>query len=327
MQASKYTEKKTRLGDILIDKGLINEAQLIEAIACQKESDSPLGQILVDKGWVTQRQIDRALKVQSKLRNALVSSIISLSPLALVGCGSAAQGEDEPVAIEQVEEIGGQSAAADGNDDNGQESDSSGISTNVDSGAGVLFVSQNAEPNGADSAQETSEQESTLISLEDFINNNGDTSETENVGADTPASEDVAQDDSLDAGSSTDPESTSTNDSAEETETEEQVSAEESTEENEPPVVEEPALTSVEFNWSYPSQRADGSDFEVYEVQSFRIYQVSDSGEQDKVHEVSGSDTSFTVTDLPNGEYGFAITVIDTDGLESELSEEVTLTI
>ena len=61
--------QKIRLGDLLIEKGLISQAQLQEALRKQKESgfSKRLGELLVDEGYVTERQIAEALAEQLHL--------------------------------------------------------------------------------------------------------------------------------------------------------------------------------------------------------------------------------------------------------------------
>jgi hypothetical protein len=44
---------KPRLGDLFVQRGLINQAQLVEALEAQRENGGKLGEILVEKGWVS----------------------------------------------------------------------------------------------------------------------------------------------------------------------------------------------------------------------------------------------------------------------------------
>ena len=44
---------KPRLGDLFVQRGLINQAQLAEALEEQRENGGKLGEILVEKGWVS----------------------------------------------------------------------------------------------------------------------------------------------------------------------------------------------------------------------------------------------------------------------------------
>jgi MSHA biogenesis protein MshE len=48
---------KIRLGDLLVQKGIISEAQLIQALAAQKESGRKLGFMLIELGLVTENQL------------------------------------------------------------------------------------------------------------------------------------------------------------------------------------------------------------------------------------------------------------------------------
>jgi type IV pilus assembly protein PilB len=53
-----------RIGEILIEKGLITEAQLHDALQEQKLSDGFLGAIMVEKGWIDKKNLAEALAEQ-----------------------------------------------------------------------------------------------------------------------------------------------------------------------------------------------------------------------------------------------------------------------
>ncbi|NPA29385.1 MAG: type II/IV secretion system protein [Epsilonproteobacteria bacterium] len=61
--------QKVRLGDLLVEKGLISEEQLREALQKQKASgfSKKLGEVLIDEGFLTERQIAEALAEQLRL--------------------------------------------------------------------------------------------------------------------------------------------------------------------------------------------------------------------------------------------------------------------
>ncbi|HEY9722644.1 MAG TPA: ATPase, T2SS/T4P/T4SS family [Oscillatoriaceae cyanobacterium] len=56
--------KRIRLGEILIKAGVLEEAQLEEALAKQKETREPIGEILTKMGFVTEEKIKYALELQ-----------------------------------------------------------------------------------------------------------------------------------------------------------------------------------------------------------------------------------------------------------------------
>ncbi|MGM0623205.1 MAG: GspE/PulE family protein [Campylobacterota bacterium] len=62
-------KSKLRLGDLLIDEGLLSDDLLQIALRRQKESDftKKLGEVLVDSGFVSQKEIAQALAKQLKL--------------------------------------------------------------------------------------------------------------------------------------------------------------------------------------------------------------------------------------------------------------------
>ena len=57
-------ESRQRLGDILVARGLIDEARIQEALEIQKTVDKRLAQILIDKGWVSEQEVLKALADQ-----------------------------------------------------------------------------------------------------------------------------------------------------------------------------------------------------------------------------------------------------------------------
>ncbi len=51
----------TRLGECLLEAGVINKAQLAEALRIQEEQQGFLGHILLEKGWITDKQLCGAI--------------------------------------------------------------------------------------------------------------------------------------------------------------------------------------------------------------------------------------------------------------------------
>lgn len=200
--------QKTRLGDLLVERGLISEEQLLLAIQEQRASGLQLGEILVNRGWISKRHIRKTLRVQSKIRNAILTSILSFSPMLLVGCGGSQS------QVESSETIAEQSIA-----------------------------NSQGQQNGSDSA----------------------------INADDGS--------------------------------------------------------TIHLSWDYPLERTDGSELEVFEIESFRVYQLDGNGDVGAVHVVDGLETEYDIPGLEDGEYRFAVTVVDTDGLESDYSQVVTVSV
>ncbi len=55
---------KMRLGDILVQNGVITEAQLMQALALQKDSGQKLGAVLITQDWITEEQLFEVLEQQ-----------------------------------------------------------------------------------------------------------------------------------------------------------------------------------------------------------------------------------------------------------------------
>ncbi|MBA3903786.1 MAG: MSHA biogenesis protein MshE, partial [Rhodocyclaceae bacterium] len=59
--------EKVRLGELLVQQGLIKEEQLRQALEEQKRSGRKLGRVLVDNGFVTEEGISQALARQLQI--------------------------------------------------------------------------------------------------------------------------------------------------------------------------------------------------------------------------------------------------------------------
>jgi hypothetical protein len=82
--------EKTQLGQILIDKKLISQAQLDAAIREQGTSGRRLGEILADMKLITQAQVRGAIRRQRNLRMAAALAASLLGPLQAYAAVAAA---------------------------------------------------------------------------------------------------------------------------------------------------------------------------------------------------------------------------------------------
>lgn len=73
-------QDKIRVGEVLLQKGLINPAQLRDALAIQRSSHQKLGEVLVQQGVVTPKQVRQALNEQ-RWRNVIATCVLSASAL------------------------------------------------------------------------------------------------------------------------------------------------------------------------------------------------------------------------------------------------------
>ena len=62
--AATAPRKKIRLGDLLVEKGLITEDQLMQSLAAQKKTGQKLGRTLISNGFVTEEQMLELLSTQ-----------------------------------------------------------------------------------------------------------------------------------------------------------------------------------------------------------------------------------------------------------------------
>ncbi len=73
-------QDKIRVGEVLLQKGVINQAQLNDALVIQQSSHQKLGEILVQQGVITPQQVRLALKEQV-WRNVVATFLLSASTL------------------------------------------------------------------------------------------------------------------------------------------------------------------------------------------------------------------------------------------------------
>jgi len=68
------TQKK--IGEILIERGLITQNELTEALAEQRISGAKLGEVLIKKGWITREELERSLGLQTGISTFNLSGYI-----------------------------------------------------------------------------------------------------------------------------------------------------------------------------------------------------------------------------------------------------------
>jgi hypothetical protein len=80
----------------------------------------------------------------------------------------------------------------------------------------------------------------------------------------------------------------------------------------------------IVLSWVAPSTRDDGSYLPLTELEGYRIYYGSSANNLTMLVDLNDTDiTEYSVDSLPSGNYYFAVTVYDLDGLESGYSNLV----
>ncbi len=74
---------KSRLGQLLVNRGLITEEQLLKAIAHQAATGQKLGEVLAEWKLVTEKEIEKALRKQKSLRLAAALVTALLGPFQM----------------------------------------------------------------------------------------------------------------------------------------------------------------------------------------------------------------------------------------------------
>ena len=105
MQKRQEIQQKSRLGTLLIHKGLITRQQLDQALTHQAKSGKRLGEVLVEHNWITEKQISRVLKKQSRYRLVAAVSAILLGPIQpFVASANAAIDDNRAIAEQTLSE-------------------------------------------------------------------------------------------------------------------------------------------------------------------------------------------------------------------------------
>lgn len=158
MQKKQEIQQKSRLGLMLIKKGMITSDQLDQALRIQNTSGMRLGEVLIDQGWISSRQLDRTLKKQTRYRYVAALTAILLGPIQPF-MANANSVDQEAVNIEEVVE-------------NRAQTEISGLRAMSDSDMGHV-VAQGVSTNVQDildSALDTSDNgESTLGTLGNLL--------------------------------------------------------------------------------------------------------------------------------------------------------------
>jgi hypothetical protein len=81
MEWIKQGHQKSLLGQLLVNKKLISEQQLADAIDYQRKTGQRLGDIFVEWNVITQRQIQRMLRKQRNVRLAATIATVLLAPI------------------------------------------------------------------------------------------------------------------------------------------------------------------------------------------------------------------------------------------------------
>jgi ABC-type glycerol-3-phosphate transport system substrate-binding protein len=77
----------------------------------------------------------------------------------------------------------------------------------------------------------------------------------------------------------------------------------------------------ISLSWTAPSTRTDGSSLAVSEIEAYTVY-IGESVEELEAA-LDTDESSATIDNLEPGSYYFAVSVTDTEGLESALSDPV----
>lgn len=82
------------------------------------------------------------------------------------------------------------------------------------------------------------------------------------------------------------------------------------------------ALADIALTWTRPTQRVDGTALPVTEIASYKL-NVTLNGNPLPTVSIAGDLQAHTFVDTVKGRYCFTLQTIDTDGLQSDPTQEV----
>lgn len=86
--------------------------------------------------------------------------------------------------------------------------------------------------------------------------------------------------------------------------------------------------STTQLHWSAPATRADGSKLYMGDIEGYKIYyKLKDQKRYSTITVHSASDTSFSLSGFRPGTYEFYVSTMDTEGLESQPSSTVTVSV
>jgi major membrane immunogen (membrane-anchored lipoprotein) len=74
------------------------------------------------------------------------------------------------------------------------------------------------------------------------------------------------------------------------------------------------------LEWTAPTTRSDSTPLSLSEIQGYRVYYGTSPSDMTMLVDLNDTITDFTVESIPSGNYYFAVTAYDMDGVESGFS-------
>ncbi len=94
------------------------------------------------------------------------------------------------------------------------------------------------------------------------------------------------------------------------------------------PTENNPAASGINLSWVAPTEREDGSNLSVPEIAEYKIsYRVAQTQDSNSITIADCYAVCSTFINLDAGIYHLSLTTIDTEGRESQPSEEVSIVV
>lgn len=73
------TDAEPKIGDILVQKGIVSEKQLESVIEDQTESNKKIGEIIVEKGFATEKDLQKGLGIQQEIHKKIETTTVRVN--------------------------------------------------------------------------------------------------------------------------------------------------------------------------------------------------------------------------------------------------------
>ncbi|PAV26302.1 pilus assembly protein PilB [Tamilnaduibacter salinus] len=161
--------EKSRLGRLLVNRGLIDEGQLEQALAEQQAEGIRLGELLVARGVISERELSRVLKHQSRYRNAAAFVAMFTLPLQPVVTFAATAPAPANAATQSAQMLSKQGFTPLSEDDLSDVSARGSLMAHVDALASMAEDAETGEPIEADPVEGIELAAHTFVPILNFL--------------------------------------------------------------------------------------------------------------------------------------------------------------
>lgn len=314
--------RSTRIGDILVERGIISRSQLLEALDLQQarsllsaspESSNEIGEILIELGFVSRVQLKQNLARQNRLRKTTLAFTL-VAPLFTMACGGGGGGANANAAPTKPASTSSSallvtSSKASAASSPGETGSSSATSSGGNAGT-VTGESQVSSLPAGNGAVAQSSEATTSASGAPQPGTPSSVASSSTISAPPSSSYSSAKTSSSSLRSSSSVSSTSVVSSS--------LSSRPISSVSSSAVSSEPIDGPVVLYWTAPSRRENGAHLDISQVGGYEVRYKLRSQNQYTYVTIPDGYTDAYYFDYLKGDYEFEIAAFDINGLYSQ---------